>query len=59
MITYTEIRGSSIVLFSVYLDGRRVGVIRRGPLGFYYKPTGGAPGDNYLSVEQVKQSLES
>lgn len=58
MITYTEIHGSSTVLFNVRLDGKRVGVIRRGPLGFYYKPTGGPSGDSFPSIEAVKQSIE-
>ena len=59
MISYTEIRGSSTSLFRVHLDGKPVGEIRKGPGGFYYKPTGRDPGDNFPTIKQVKQSLES
>lgn len=58
MITYSEVRGSSIILFSVHLDGKRVGVIRSGALGFYYKPTGGPPGESFPTIRQVKKSIE-
>lgn len=45
---------------TVKLDGRTVGTIRQHhPSGFYYWPTGAAPGHVFPTIDLVKRSLEA
>ena len=55
-------------VIQVFMDGKHIGDIRQVPAnsrkkqsernGFEYKPKNGPPGDTFLSVHAVKQSLE-
>lgn len=43
----------------VYLDGRRIGTIRKGSDGYRYFPKGDTVGgDSYCTIGEVKKSLE-
>lgn len=51
--------GVSKTEFAVYLGNRRIGTIRKVKLGYQYFPKGSDNGgDVYVSIEQVKRSLE-
>lgn len=61
-ITYTPlvVTANSTRVLSVKVDGKRVGYIRRGRLGYFYAPIGSKDiGDTFPTVDRCKQSLET
>lgn len=62
MIVYFEPLNQKIFAIAVILDGRRVGLIRSvtndGRAPFYYAPKSGGRGEEFMSIQAVKRSLE-
>lgn len=55
MITYDE----EMHEIKVRLEGKQVGTITGSKsMGWWYKPKGGAPGQIFSTVNEVKRSLE-
>lgn len=55
MITYNE----ETTEIKVLLDRKHVGTITGSrTMGYWYKPKGGAPGERFATINEVKRSIE-